>query len=63
MYENLFSLKSKVAAVVGGGGVLAGEMAMDQAKGPGTLQLYLYDALYLMQQADLTRRLKLSTLS
>ena len=31
MYENLFSLKDKVAAVVGGGGVLAGEMAMGLA--------------------------------
>jgi NAD(P)-dependent dehydrogenase (short-subunit alcohol dehydrogenase family) len=31
MYENLFSLNGKVAAVVGGGGVLAGEMAMGLA--------------------------------
>jgi NAD(P)-dependent dehydrogenase (short-subunit alcohol dehydrogenase family) len=31
MYENLFSLDGQVAAVVGGGGVLAGEMAMGLA--------------------------------
>lgn len=31
MYEDLFSLDGKVAAVVGGGGVLAGEMAMGLA--------------------------------
>ncbi len=31
MYENLFSLDGRVAAVVGGGGVLAGEMAMGLA--------------------------------
>jgi NAD(P)-dependent dehydrogenase (short-subunit alcohol dehydrogenase family) len=31
MYQDLFSLKGKVAAVVGGGGVLAGEMAMGLA--------------------------------
>jgi len=31
MYENLFSLDGKVAAIVGGGGVLAGEMAMGLA--------------------------------
>ncbi len=31
MYEDLFSLEGKVAAVIGGGGVLAGEMAMGLA--------------------------------
>lgn len=31
MYSNLFSLEGRVAAVVGGGGVLAGEMAMGLA--------------------------------
>ncbi len=31
MYEDLFSLTNKVAAVIGGGGVLAGEMAMGLA--------------------------------
>jgi NAD(P)-dependent dehydrogenase (short-subunit alcohol dehydrogenase family) len=31
MYQDLFSLNGKVAAVVGGGGVLAGEMAMGLA--------------------------------
>jgi NAD(P)-dependent dehydrogenase (short-subunit alcohol dehydrogenase family) len=32
MYQDLFSLYGKVAAVVGGGGVLAGEMAMGLAQ-------------------------------
>lgn len=31
MYDNLFSLDGKVAAVIGGGGVLAGEMALGLA--------------------------------
>lgn len=37
---------------------MAGEMAAEKAAGPGTLQLHLYDSLYLMQEADIAGRLK-----
>jgi len=37
---------------------VAGEMAADKASGPGTLQLYLYDALYALGADDIRRRLK-----
>ncbi|MFT6924584.1 MAG: hydroxyethylthiazole kinase [Psychromonas sp.] len=44
------------AAVLG----VAGEIAAMQSKGPGSLQLNLLDALYLLDEATLIERLKLS---
>jgi hydroxyethylthiazole kinase len=37
---------------------VAGEMAAEKASGPGTLQLYFYDALFAMGEEDIRRRLK-----
>jgi len=37
---------------------VAGEMAAAKASGPGTLQLYLYDALYGMTAQDIRERIK-----
>jgi len=37
---------------------VAGEMAAEKASGPGTLQLYFYDALYAMGEKDIRQRLK-----
>ena len=37
---------------------VAGEMAAEKASGPGTLQLYFYDALYTMGEGDIRQRLK-----
>lgn len=37
---------------------VAGEMAAAKAGGPGTLQLYLYDALYAMTAEDVNTRIK-----
>jgi len=39
---------------------VAGEMAAEKASGPGTLQLYLYDALYALGGQDLKSRLKVA---
>ncbi|PKG41011.1 hydroxyethylthiazole kinase [Psychromonas sp. Urea-02u-13] len=44
------------AAVFG----VAGEIAAEQSKGPGSLQLNLLDALYQLDEATLSARLKLS---
>ncbi|HOB62958.1 MAG TPA: hydroxyethylthiazole kinase [Candidatus Competibacteraceae bacterium] len=38
---------------------VAGEIAAEQARGPGSLQVALLDALYTMTQDDLARRLRL----
>ena len=37
---------------------VAGELAMEKAAGPGTLQLHLYDALHALDRAALDRRLR-----
>lgn len=37
---------------------VAGEIAAEQARGPGSLQVALLDALYAMKQDDLARRLR-----
>ncbi len=37
---------------------VAGEMAAEKASGPGTLQLYLYDALYTLGADDLRKRIR-----
>ncbi|MDS4025523.1 MAG: hydroxyethylthiazole kinase [Candidatus Contendobacter sp.] len=42
---------------------VAGEIAAEQARGPGSLQVALLDALYAMTQGDLARRLRLEKLS
>lgn len=39
---------------------VAGEIAAEQSKGPGSLQLNILDALYQLDEATLIRRLKLS---
>ncbi|HRU04460.1 MAG TPA: hydroxyethylthiazole kinase [Candidatus Brocadiia bacterium] len=39
---------------------MAGEMAMEKAAGPGTLQLHFLDALYAISEADIARRLRMS---
>lgn len=44
------------AAVLG----VAGEIAAEQSKGPGSLQLNLLDALYQLDESTLIQRLKLS---
>lgn len=38
---------------------IAGEIAAGRAKGPGTLQLELYDALYLLNEEDIATRLRM----
>ncbi|MFZ1977796.1 MAG: hydroxyethylthiazole kinase [Bacteroidota bacterium] len=38
---------------------IAGEIAAEQSKGPGTLQLHFLDALYLLKQSDIKNRLKI----
>ena len=38
---------------------VAGEMAAENAPGPGTLQVRFYDALYGLREQDLTARLKI----
>ncbi|MGV8079415.1 MAG: hydroxyethylthiazole kinase [Syntrophales bacterium] len=49
---------SSAMAVMG----IAGEMAADKAAGPGTLQLYFLDALWLMTEQDIRDRLKAESL-
>ncbi|HOI75322.1 MAG TPA: hydroxyethylthiazole kinase [Syntrophales bacterium] len=49
---------SAAMAVMG----IAGEMAAEKAAGPGTLQLYFLDALWLMTEQDIRERLKAETL-
>jgi len=39
---------------------IAGEMAMDNAVGPGTLQLHFLDALYALTETDVRERLRMS---
>jgi len=39
---------------------MAGEMAMEKAAGPGTLQLHFLDALYAISEADIARRLRMT---
>lgn len=38
---------------------IAGEIAAEQSKGPGTLQLHFLDALYQLKESDIEQRLKL----
>jgi hydroxyethylthiazole kinase len=39
---------------------IAGELAGKQSQGPGTLQLYFYDALYNLTESQLTDSLKVT---
>ncbi len=52
---------SAVAATVHAMAVMgiAGEMAAEQAKGPGSLQLHFIDMLYALTESDISRRIKL----
>lgn len=38
---------------------LAGEIASEQAVGPGTMQLHFLDALYRIQESDIQERLRM----
>ena len=38
---------------------IAAEIAMSRAKGPGSLQVEILDALYLLSAADIEQRLQL----
>ena len=53
--------KDRLAAVAAGLSFLAiaGEIAAEKSPGPGSLQLYLLDALYLLDTATIKRRLKI----
>ncbi len=57
MYENLFSLDGKVAAVVGGGGVLAGEMAMGLASAGADVSILDFNLEAANQRAEAVRKL------
>ncbi|RPI01340.1 MAG: hydroxyethylthiazole kinase [Calditrichaeota bacterium] len=52
--SNAFAATSHAMAVMG----ICGELAAQQASGPGTLQLYLYDALYNLNQNQIETLLK-----
>lgn len=49
-----FKAAAHAMAVMG----IAGEIAAEQAQGPGTLQAYFIDALYLLKESDIRQRLK-----
>ena len=40
---------------------IAGEMAAEQSKGPGSLQLHFLDMLYALTESDITARIRLAT--
>ena len=50
-----FRAAAHAMAVVG----IAGEMAAERSTGPGSFSPHFLDALYLLQESDLTQRLKL----
>jgi hydroxyethylthiazole kinase len=39
---------------------IAGEMAADDARGPGSFQMHFLDALYRLDDAEVARRQKIS---
>ena len=57
MYQDLFSLDGKVAVVVGGGGVLAGEMAMGLATAGADICIADFNAEAAAARAELVRGL------
>jgi len=57
MYEDLFSLKGKVAAVIGGGGVLAGEMALGLASAGADVSILDFNVENAEKKAGAVRAL------
>ncbi len=57
MYEDLFSLKGKVAAVIGGGGVLAGEMALGLASAGADVSILDFNVENAEKKAEAVRAL------
>lgn len=57
MYEDLFSLKDKVAAVIGGGGVLAGEMALGLAAAGADVSILDFNLENAEKKAEAVRSL------
>lgn len=55
---DLFQAAAHAMAVMG----LAGEMASEQAVGPGSMQLHFLDALYCMQETDIQKRLQMKAI-
>lgn len=63
MYQDLFSLNGKVAAIVGGGGVLAGEMATGLAHAGADICIIDFNAEAAGQRAEVIRGLGRRALS
>jgi hydroxyethylthiazole kinase len=40
---------------------IAGEMAAEEAKGPGSMQMHLIDMLYALTESDIVTRIRLAT--
>ncbi len=57
MYEDLFSLKGKAAAVIGGGGVLAGEMALGLAAAGADVSILDFNLENAEKKAEAVRSL------
>ncbi len=57
MYEDLFSLNDKVAAVIGGGGVLAGEMALGLASAGADVSVLDFNLENAEKKAEAVRSL------
>jgi hydroxyethylthiazole kinase len=53
--SSAFLAAAHAMAVMG----IAGEIAAEQSKGPGTLQLHFLDALYQLTESDIQKRLKI----
>jgi hydroxyethylthiazole kinase len=56
--EDAFLATATAMAVMG----VAGDIAAEQATGPGTLQLHFYDALYQLNEQELAKRLHIDQL-
>jgi hydroxyethylthiazole kinase len=52
--SSAFLAAAHAMAVMG----IAGEIAAEQSKGPGTLQLHFLDALHQLNKSDIKERLK-----
>jgi hydroxyethylthiazole kinase len=53
--SSAFLAAAHAMAVMG----IAGEIAAEQSKGPGALQLHFLDALYQLTESDIQKRLKI----
>ena len=42
---------------------IAGEMALEKAQGPGTLQIHFYDALYNLTEKDILEKIRVETIT